>query len=82
MELVTEEDASGESFFFKIIWYPSIYEGRELHPSAQYAKRVSAKDYNNLLTDAVSANMNMLRVWEEVFMKMICFMKYVMKKEF
>ena len=38
VELVTEEDASGESFFFKINGTPSIYEGRKLHPSAQYAK--------------------------------------------
>ena len=63
VELVTEEDASGESFFFKINGTPVYMKGANYIPQHSMQNRVSAKDYTNLLTDAVSANMNMLRVW-------------------
>ena len=63
VELVTEEDASGESFFFKINGTPVYMKGANYIPQHSMQNRVTAKDYNKLLGDAVSANMNMLRVW-------------------
>jgi beta-mannosidase len=63
VELVTEEDASGETFFFKINGTPVYMKGANYIPQHSMQNRVTADDYKTLLGDAVKANMNMLRVW-------------------
>ena len=63
VELITEKDASGESFFFKINGTHVYMKGANYIPQHSMQNRVTTLDYKTLLTDVVAANMNMLRVW-------------------
>lgn len=63
VELITEEDASGESFFFKINGTHVYMKGANYIPQHSMQNHVTTLDYKTLLTDVVAANMNMLRVW-------------------
>jgi beta-mannosidase len=63
VELITEEDASGESFFFKINGTPVYMKGANYIPQHSMQNRVNDENYKKLLNDAVVANMNMLRIW-------------------
>ena len=63
VELVTEPDALGTSFYFKINGTPVYMKGANYIPQHSMQNRVNDEDYKKLLDDAVAANMNMLRVW-------------------
>lgn len=63
MELVTEKDSIGESFYFKINDVPIYAKGANYIPQHSFQNEVKHKDYERLLNDVVDANMNMLRVW-------------------
>ena len=63
VELVTEPDALGTSFYFKINGIPVYMKGANYIPQNSLQNRVSDADYDKLLSNAVDANMNMLRVW-------------------
>ena len=63
VELVTEPDALGTSFYFKINGTPVYMKGANYIPQHSLQNRVTDAHYENLLQDAVDANMNMLRVW-------------------
>jgi len=63
IDLVTEKDSIGESFYFKVN-NESIYaKGANYIPQNSMQNRVTDADYENILDDVVEANMNMLRVW-------------------
>ncbi len=63
VELVTEPDSIGESFFFRVNGVPVFMKGANVIPLDHFSPRVSRADYEALFEDAVLANMNMLRVW-------------------
>ncbi|OIQ29398.1 MAG: beta-mannosidase [Bacteroidetes bacterium MedPE-SWsnd-G2] len=62
-QLVTEKDSLGETFVIKVNDVPVYCKGVNYIPQHSFQNRVTDKDYNRLLDDAVAANMNMLRVW-------------------
>jgi beta-mannosidase len=63
LELVTEADSIGESFFFRLNGAPVFMKGANVIPLDHFSPRVSEEDYRQLFDDVVDANMNMLRVW-------------------
>ena len=63
IELVTEKDSIGESFYFKVNEVPVYAKGANYIPQNSFQNKVTDKHYENLLNDVVDANMNMLRVW-------------------
>lgn len=63
IELVTEKDSIGESFYFKVNNVPVYSKGANYIPQNSFQNKVTSEHYENLLSDVVDANMNMLRVW-------------------
>ena len=63
IDLVTEKDSIGESFYFKVNDVPVYAKGANYIPQHSFQNKVQDSDYENLLNNVVDANMNMLRVW-------------------
>ncbi len=63
IEVVNQVDEYGESFFIKVNGLPTFMKGANYIPSDSFLPRVSGQKYQQIFSDAVSANMNMLRVW-------------------
>ncbi|MDC1505168.1 glycoside hydrolase family 2 protein [Winogradskyella sp.] len=63
IELVTEKDSIGESFYFKVNEVPVYAKGANYIPQNSFQNKVTDEHYKKLLNDVVDANMNMLRVW-------------------
>ena len=56
-------DEWGESFQFVVNGVPVFAKGANWIPAHSFVSEVSRADYDNLLSSAVEAHMNMLRVW-------------------
>ena len=63
IELVTERDADGTSCFFRVNGRKIFVKGADFIPCDALESRQTREKYANLLESAVTANMNMLRVW-------------------
>lgn len=63
IELVTEKDSIGESFYFKVNDLPVYAKGANYIPQNSFQNNVTDAHYEKLLNNVVDANMNMLRVW-------------------
>jgi beta-mannosidase len=63
IELITEKDAAGETFYFKLNGKPVFIKGANYIPQDMFQDRVTPEQYKHLLNDVTSSNMNMLRVW-------------------
>ncbi|MDB9960968.1 glycoside hydrolase family 2 protein [Oceanihabitans sp.] len=63
IELITEKDSIGESFYFKVNDVPVYAKGANYIPQNSMQNHVTDAHYQNLLNGVVAANMNMLRVW-------------------
>lgn len=63
IELVTEKDKLGESFYFKLNGEPVYMKGANYIPQNSFQNWVKEEDYDKLLDNVVESNMNMLRVW-------------------
>lgn len=63
VELITEPDSIGTSFYFKINGHPVFMKGANYIPQDNFIPRVTEERYKHILQSAVDANMNMLRVW-------------------
>ena len=63
IELITEKDSIGNSFFFKINGVPTFMKGVNYIPQDVFLPRVKKTDYEDIISAAVDANMNMIRVW-------------------
>ena len=61
--LVTQKDSLGETFYFEVNRIPVYMKGANYIPQNSMQNKVTDKHYDDLLDDAVNANMNMLRVW-------------------
>ncbi len=63
LELVQEKDSIGTSFKFKLNGVPVFMKGSNYIPSDIFTTRNTLSNYKRIVNDAVTANMNMLRVW-------------------
>lgn len=63
IKLVREKDDTGESFYFKLNGVPVFMKGANYVPQSSFPGTVKDPGYNKIISDALKANMNMLRVW-------------------
>ena len=63
IELVREPDSIGTSFYFKVNNHPVFMKGVNYIPQDVFLSRPNNLDYETILSAAVNANMNMIRVW-------------------
>lgn len=63
INLITEKDSLGKSFYFEINGKPVYAKGANYIPQNSMQNQVTDEHYIKLLNDVVDANMNMLRVW-------------------
>ncbi len=63
LKLVRKKDEYGESFMFELNGVKVFAKGANYIPNDSFLPRVSKNDYEKVISDAVNANMNMLRVW-------------------
>ena len=63
VELITQKEGKGKSFYFKINGEPVFMKGANYIPQDIFQNRVTETHYQNIIKDALDANMNMLRVW-------------------
>lgn len=63
IELVTERDAYGTGFYFRVNGRKLFVKGTDFIPCDAIESRQTPERYANLLQSAVDANMNMVRVW-------------------
>lgn len=63
VELVRKKDKIGESFLLKVNGRKIYCKGANWIPADIFPTRVDRGQYEYLLTQAVGANMNMLRIW-------------------
>ncbi len=63
VELVQKDDAAGKSFCFKINGVPIFAKGANWIPSDNLLPRLTPTDYQELISAAAEANINMLRIW-------------------
>ncbi len=62
-ELIREPDSIGTSFYFKVNGQPIFAKGANYIPQSHFINSLTEADYHRVIDDAVSANMNMIRVW-------------------
>lgn len=63
IELVTDKDSIGESFYFRVNNRPVYAKGANYIPQNSMQNRVKSEHYVKLINAVKEANMNMLRVW-------------------
>jgi len=63
LEVVQEPDSAGRSFFVRLNGVPVFMKGANYIPPDILTPVASTAAYNRVISDAVNANMNMLRVW-------------------
>ncbi len=63
LELVTEKEKKGESFYFKLNNVPVFMKGANYIPQDNFPTRVTKEMYRKLIKNTKDANMNMVRVW-------------------
>lgn len=63
IKLVAEKDSIGQSFYFKVNGQPVYAKGANYIPQHSLQNKVTKANYEKLLNDVVTSNMNMLRVW-------------------
>jgi beta-mannosidase len=63
LEVVSQHDAGGKSFFIKVNGAPVFMKGANWIPSDSFLDRETPERVRSLLQAAATANMNMVRVW-------------------
>ena len=63
IEWVQEKDEKGKSFYMKLNGIPIFAKGANYIPEDNFLTRVSLAKTKQLIKDAKSANINMLRIW-------------------
>lgn len=63
IELLHQADSIGESFLFRLNGKNIFAKGANYIPPDNFMPRIDSADYAAIIDDAVSCNMNMLRVW-------------------
>ena len=63
VKLIRETDKEGETFLFELNGVRVFAKGANYIPNDSFLPRVTKKNYEKVVADAVDANMNMLRIW-------------------
>ena len=63
LQIVTEPDDAGRSFYIEVNGEPIFAKGANTIPIAPLYRDVTEEKYDHLIESAAAANMNMLRVW-------------------
>jgi beta-mannosidase len=63
LEVVTEADSIGESFYVRVNGHPVFMKGANYIPIDHFTTRVDEARYRALFESTVAANINMLRIW-------------------
>ena len=63
LKLIRKEEGKGETFYFELNGVPVFAKGANIIPNDVFLPRFTARDYEKMIRDVASANMNMLRVW-------------------
>lgn len=63
IELITEADEKGKTFYFRLNGKPVFARGANYIPQDMFQDRVTGAHYRKLIDDVLASNMNMLRVW-------------------
>lgn len=63
LRLIKEQDSLGSSFYFELNGKPVFAKGANYIPQHMFVNEVTDSSYRNLINQAVSSNINMLRVW-------------------
>ncbi len=63
IELITEADSIGESFYFKVNGKAVFMKGANYIPEDNFLSRTNRNKTRKILQDAAAVNMNMIRVW-------------------
>ncbi len=63
VELISQKDSIGQSFYFKINGQDIYMKGANYIPQNIFLSEVTKKDKEQLIQDVIDANMNMLRIW-------------------
>lgn len=63
VEVINENDADGQSFYFKVNGLPVFMKGANYIPASAFPGSLTAADYQREFAAVSAANMNMLRVW-------------------
>lgn len=63
IEVVTEPDQYGESFYLKINDIPVFMKGANYIPQHSFVTEVTDEDYHHIISNALKSNFNMLRIW-------------------
>ena len=63
LKLITKKDSIGESFYFELNGKSVYMKGANYVPQNSFQNTVTLQQYEKLLSDVVTSNMNMLRVW-------------------
>ncbi len=63
VELIREKKGENEGFHFRVNGLDVFAKGANMIPLDYFPHRIKKKDYKSLIDNAVSVNMNMLRVW-------------------
>jgi beta-mannosidase len=62
VELITEPDSIGTTFYIQVNGYPVFMKGSNYIPADFFNNRAAEK-YERVIQDALDANMNTLRIW-------------------
>jgi beta-mannosidase len=63
IQLITDKDAKGQQFHFKLNGKPVFCKGANYIPQHIFQDKVTPKEYVSLINDACASNINMLRIW-------------------
>jgi beta-mannosidase len=63
IKLITKKDSIGESFYFELNGKAVYLKGANYIPQHSFQNKVTNTQYKKLLSDVVTSNMNMLRIW-------------------
>ncbi|MFA9455625.1 glycoside hydrolase family 2 protein [Halalkalibacter sp. AB-rgal2] len=63
INVIRENDASGQSFYFELNGVPIFTKGANHIPNDSFVTEVTYDRYKHEIVSATEANMNMLRVW-------------------
>lgn len=63
IEVINENDAEGQSFYFKVNGLPVFMKGANYIPASAFPGSLTTTDYEREFAAVSAARMNMLRVW-------------------
>ncbi|MBZ4677288.1 MAG: Beta-mannosidase [Anaerophaga sp.] len=63
LKLVQEPDETGHTFYFELNGVPVFMKGANVIPPETLTPLITEQRYQQLINNAVEANMNMIRVW-------------------